>query len=282
MRLSAVVLSTSSYDEEITFAVHQQDPNNRYLLRAMVGVDADEIIPKFYGFGTQAAARYYEYTMRPREIVMRVALNPLFAVNEDVSVIRDAIYRLISRDRTGELTLNFMAGGTTRCSIKGMIVKAEVPYFSQTPELQITVRCNDPMFRSLTPYAFGPSDLPSANPVTLMDEPSTAPHGLSFKVEFTAAVASFVIQDHPSSPDWEFEVIPSGGFLIGDELHFSSEYQQKLVYLQRTGDNRNLMDKIQPYSIWPQIFPGRTDLYFPQIASFDWIELNYYSAFWGL
>ena len=282
MRLSSVVLSSSSYDEEITFAVHQQDPNNRYLLRAMVGVDAEEIIPKFYGFGTQAAARFYEYTMRPREIVMRVSLNPLFSVNEDVSVIRDAIYRLISRNRTGELTLTFMAGGTARCAIQGMIIKVEVPYFTQTPELQVTIRCNDPMFRSVVPFTPDLADLPTANPVALMDEPSTAPHGLSFKVEFTDDEPTFVIQDHPSTPDWEFEVTPDGGFLVGDQLHFSSEYQNKLVYLERTGDNRYLMDKIAPYSIWPQIFPGRTDLYFMQIASFDWVELEYYSAFWGL
>lgn len=283
MKLSSVVLSTSDLSEEITFSVHEADSFQRYLLRGMVGIDAEEIIPKFYGFGAVSGKKFYEFTMKPRDIVMRVSINPSFSINEDVSEIRDKIYRLISANRSGELTLQFMSGSSIVFAIKGSIVKLEVAHFTRTPELQLTVKCNDPMFRSIQPIDIPPADLPTANPVKLTDQPSTAPHGFSFKVEFTAVTSTFVIQDHLTTPDWTFEVTPATSFQIGDELHVSSEYGAKRVFWDKaSGTDIELMDKVISGSVWPQIFPGLNTLYFMQIANFDWLEMKYYSAFWGV
>jgi hypothetical protein len=283
MRLSSVVITTSDLSEEITFAVQDQDPNYRYLIRGMVGIDAEDIVPKFYGNGAVTGKKFFEFTMKPRNIVMRVSLNPVFRINEDVSEIRDAVARLISSNRTGELTLQFKDGASIVSAIKGKVIKFEVAHFTRTPELQITIKCDDPMFRSILPIDIPPAELPSANPVKLTDEPSTAPHGLSFKVVFTATTSTFVIQDDPTTPDWKFEVTPATSFLSGDELHFSSEYGAKRVFWDKaSGTDIELMDKVTPDSVWPQIFPGLNELYFMQIANFDWLELKYYSTHWGL
>lgn len=283
MRLSSIALSTSDDAEEVTFSVLKQEPNYRYLVRAMVGIDAEQIVPKFYRFGLVSGKKYYEYTMRPRDIVMRVSLNPIFSINEDVSEIRDAIYRLISANRSGELTLKFKDAGVIVSVIKGNVTKMEVPYFTRTPELQITINCPDYMFRSPAPYALDLDELPSANPVRVLDEKSTAPHGLNFKVKFTAVTSSFVIQDDPSDPDWQFEVIPPTSFQIDDELWFSSEFGAKSVFWNKdSGTDIELMDKISSGSVWPEVFPGVNTLYFMQIANFDWLELNHKFAYWGL
>lgn len=283
MRLSSVVLSTSDMSEEITFAVQEQDPRYRYLIRAMVGIDAEDLIPKFYGFGTVSGKKHYEFTMKPRDIVMRVSLNPVFFINEDVSEIRDAIYRLVSANRTGELTLQFKDGSSIVSSIKGKITKIEAAYFTKTPELQVTINCYDPMFRSIQPIDIPPAELPSTNPVKLTDGPATAPHGFSFKVEFTAITTTFVIQDHLTTPDWKFQVTPASSFAVGDELYISSEYGNKRVFWDKvSGTDIELMDKVTSDSVWPQIFPGLNTLYFMQIANFDWLEMKYYSAYWGL
>lgn len=283
MRLSSVVLSTSDLSEEITFAVQEQEPNYRYLVRAMVGIDAEDIIPKFYGFGAVTGKKMYEFTMKPRDIVMRVSLKPVFRVNEGVSEIRDVIYRLISANRFGELTIQFKDGSSIVSAINGSIVKMEVPYFTKTPELQLTIKCNDPMFRSIQPIDIPPAELSSTNPIKLTDQPSTAPHGFTFKVKFTATTPTFVIQDDLTTPDWKFEVTPATSFLINDELHFSSEYGNKRVFWNKAiGTDIELMDKVTSESVWPQIWPGLTELYFMQIANFDWLELKHYSAYWGI
>ena len=139
------------------------------------------------------------------------------------------------------------------------------------------------MFRGIAPFDILPADLPSTNPVKLTDDLSEAPHGFSFKIEFTAVTASFVIQDDPTTPDWQFELTPATSFQIGDELHFSSEYGAKRLFWDKAvGTDIELMDKVESGSVWPQVFPGLNNLYFMQIANFDWLELTYYPAYWGL
>jgi len=283
MNLSSVSVTALGSSEDIVFGVREHGSGCRYLVRGIVGIDAEELVPKFYGFGAESGEKFYEYTMPPRDIVMRLILNPSFRTNEDVSAIRDDIYRLISSGRTGQLSLQFNSGSAIVSSIIGKVTKCEVGYFAQTPEMQVTVHCDDPMFRSVAPIGFSPAELPSVNPVPLVDDASTAPHGLSFKVKFTATTSTFVIQDAASSPDWVFQVTPPTNFLTNDELHFSSQYGAKRIFWNKAiGTDIELMDKVISGSVWPQIFPGMNELYFLQIANFDWLELNYYSTFWGL
>lgn len=280
MRLSSVVLATSSMAENVILAVQEQEPNNRYLIRAMVGIDGEDIVPKFIGFGLVTGKKFYEYTMKPRDIVMRIALNPVFAVNEDITELRDRIYKIISADRTGELDLQFKDGSAIVCAIKGSITKLEVPYFTKTPELQLTIRCNDAIFRSVAPSH---EDIPTESPVIIDDDLSSAPHGLSFKVKFTAVTTTFVVQDHATTPDWKFQVTPPTSFQINDELWFSSEYGMKQVFWNKSvGTDIELMDKVISGSIWPIVFPGITELHFPQIDNIDFLEMKYYAAYWGI
>lgn len=282
MKLSSVTVITSASTQTV-FGVREYDEDCRYLVKGIVGIDADDLVPKFYGFGLSSGKKMYEYTMEPRDIVMRVILNPMFRINEGVGELRDELYRLVSPDRVGELNVQFNSGGVISCAINGRVTKLEAAHFSKVPEVQITIHCDDPMFRSIAPIDIAPADLPSTNPVKLTDQPATAPHGFVFKVKFTAVTSTFVIQDDPTTPDWRFEVTPATSFQIDDELHVSSEYGNKRVFWNKAvGTDIDLMDKVSFDSVWPQIFPGLNELYFMQIANFDWLEVSYNSAFWGL
>lgn len=284
MRLTTVAISTARSNEEVEFALGTRDPRQRYVVRSIVGLDADELVPKFYGFGLVSGRKHYEYTMPKREIVIRVYLNPIFSINEGVDEIRKRIWRLISSSRDANLMLEFRSGSSTLAAINGKITKMEVAYFAQTPELQVTVECPDPMFRSINPVDFPIEELPTAtNPVRFSDGASTANHGLSFKVKFTAITATFVVQDHATTPEWKFQVTPSSSFQVNDELWVSSEYGQKQVFWNKASETDiDIVDKVTNDSVWPQVFPGLNELYFPQLASFDWLEFKFYSAFWGL
>lgn len=252
-----------------------------YAVRAIVGLDADEIIPKFYGFST-TGKKFYDFSLKPRDLVFRIVLNPRYKIDENVSYLRDTLYRAISSTRTGLLEVQFHAGSSTEARTFGFITKFEVPHFNKTPEVQITIRCNDPMLRSLNPILMTADDLPSVNPIVLADNLSTAPHGMSFAVTFTATTAEFTIQDKVSSPEWKFQIIPQTSFLSGDQLYFSSEFKNKYLYRIRSGVTTHMMDAITTSSIWPIIFPGFNELYFNQIASIDWIQIEYYRSYWGV
>lgn len=283
MKLTTVAFSTSDMAEQVIFGVQDLDPDTRYRVRTIAGIDAEEVIPKFIGRGLVSGKRFYDFTMKPRDIVFRVSLNPKYAVNEDVEEIRNAIYRLISANMSGELLILFKSDPMVLYCLRGLITKMEVAHFSRTPELQITIHCEDPIFKSSNPMVATPEELTATNPIEVTDDLSTAPHGFNFRVEFTAVTSTFIIQDDPTDPDWTFEVTPATSFQIGDELYISSEYGAKRVFWDKSaGTDVELMDKVVIGSLWPKIFPGLNTLYFMQIANFDWIDFRFHAHYWGI
>ena len=281
MRVTDVSIYSNNI-EAINFSVRSADPKSQYIVRNMVGLDAEEIIPKFYGMGLYTKPKYYDFNLKSRDIVIRLVLNPRFQLDESFSDIRDALYRAISSSRTGLVALHFNAGGTTVARIFGFITKFEAAYFTNLPEAQLTITCNDPMFRAINPIYYNISDIKTVNPVVIADNLSTAPHGFNMQVTFKAASPSFTVQDASLNPEWVFKVTPNGGFLSGDILYFSSEYSNKYLYMVRSGVTTYLLDKIVSGSIWPIVFPGGNNLYFMEIPSFNWNALSYYPAYWGV
>lgn len=281
MRITHISLHTANSLEAVEFSVREAAAGNKYFVRNIVGLDAEELVPKFYSFGNVSGEAYYDHVMKPRDIVMRIAINPTYRINETVEELRDELYRLVSSRRAASVELQFRRAGTVVRSITGLITKFEVGYFNRLPELQITFHCADPTFRSLTPIQYDVDDIEGTVPVVLTDNESTAPHGMSFSVAFTATTTQFTIQDKLTNPDWFFTIIPSASFVATNVLHFSSEFGKKRIFLDATVD-LHLMDKIVAGSVWPTIYPGRNEMYFIQQANFDWLSMEYYSAYWGL
>jgi hypothetical protein len=181
------------------------------------------------------------------------------------------------------VTLHFNSGATIVAKIEGFISKFEVPYFTETPEAQITIVCKDPMFRAINPVVMESTDLSSINPIMVPDSMSTAPHGFSMDVIFTDPSTTFLIQDDPTHPEWTFKVTPGGfGFVIGDHLYFCSEYTNRYLYMVRGGVTTHLLDKIEPGSIWPTIFPGFNTFQIVTLPKLNWGSLQYYAAYWGV
>ena len=281
MRITDIELYSNNV-EAVNFKLRDLDPTDQYIIRNMTGLDAEELIPKFYGAGLQTRAKFYEFLMKPRDIVMKIALNPRFKLDESYSDIRDDLYRTISSSRVGSIALRFNASGTTVARTSGFITKFETTHFDQVPEVQITVRCDDPMLRSINSVIYDLADLNTINPVIIADDLSTAPHGFMFIVTFKAASPTLTIQDVNTSPDWKFVIYPNGGFLTGDVLYFSSDIANKYLYMVRSGVTTYLMDKIEPNSIWPILFPGANSFWIPEIATFNWTKVEFYAAYWGV
>jgi hypothetical protein len=281
MKVTSVSLYANE-SEAISFDLRNVASQSQYVVRNIQGMDAEDLVPRFDGFSKDGSKIFYDVRMKPRDIVMRIVLNPRFNLNETHDYIRDALYRAISATRSGLLQLQFNAGASVAAQIEGHMTKFEVAYFSKTPELQITIRCNDPLFRGINPIVMGPADLPVANPVVVADSLSTAPHGFRLRIAFKATTAGFSIRDTNTNPTWEFKVTPASSFLAGDVLYLSSEYAHRYLYMVRGAVTTQLLDRIDPTSIRPLIFPGFNSFWFPEIASFNWQELRFDAAYWGV
>lgn len=281
MKVTGVELSSDNANI-ISFGMSDVLSTDKYLIKTIIGLDADEVIRKFYSFASNSNAKFYNFSMKKREVTFRIVLNPNYSINEDFSDIRDDIYRSISSSRTGLINMLFRSGGAAVAHISGYFTKFEVPYFSNIPEVQITLNCDDFMLRGYNPVEVDAAILGTGSHIYVSDSISTAPHGLTLSVDYSASSPYFKITDDILDSSWEFKVTPSGGFLTGDTLLIASEYTSRNVYLVRGATTIPLMDRISPTSTWPILFPGSNEFDVYDKTKFSWDYISYYPAYWGI
>ena len=262
------------------FSLENVKTSDEYLIKNIVGLDAENIIPVYYGSGANSKDKFYDYIMKPRDIVMKIGLNPRFNFNESYEELRDKIYRCISASRSGIISLKFFSKATALSQILGRIIKFEATHFTKEPEVQITFNCNEPLFKGINRTVR--TGINETNPVLISDEESSAPHGSCVKLTFNPPSSTFTMQDTATDPEWQFVVTPASSFVSGDILYFSSEKNNRYLYVDRAAAITYLTDKISPGSIWPILFPGSNSFHIPEIATFDWNQVDYYASYWGV
>lgn len=278
MKLTSVELHPHGYSERVTLSFRDPTRQNPYNVKAIIGLDADEIVARYYtGSGGN---HFYDLTLEKRDIIVRIALNPRWDQDESYSSLRDFLYKLVASSRTGLIHVHFLDGETMVAGISGFITKVEAPHFNKEAEVQITVSCDDPMLRAMSPVSVDVGSLDPAD-TNIQDDISTAPHGFKFEMLFDSAVDSFNIHD-PSEPNWQFEVTPVGGFLQNDILHFSSEYNNRYIYVVRGGTPIHLADVITTGSVWPILFPGENPLSCDDAEAMTWQTITHYPTYWGV
>lgn len=270
--------------EIIAFPWHGPVINQPYFIKAFTGFDAQNIKTKFYGFGEMTKSKFYNMAPDKRVLGIRLGLNDSMLYSGDlesdmfggqavdrVAFLRYLLYRTISRSRTPLLDIvTTDDAGNRSGKFTGIVTKVESDFFTDEPEILIEFECEDPFFRS---YYYETLEQFTADPppvqILYVDESSTAPHGFKFELKFTGPTDYFEIRelkyDYNFVPtqvvDWRFRVTPGLndgilGFQNEDVLHFSSEENDRYLYMVREGEVYHLLNAIDQNSIWPLIFPG--------------------------
>lgn len=277
MKITSVELHPGGSAAVAVLSFRDPGSQNPFNVKTITGLDADEIVSRFYG-GSGNSARFFSLAMERREVGIRVGLNPRWALNESYAGLRDDIYRLIASSRTGLLEIQFKNGAEVVAVISGFVSKVEAPQFEKTQEVTITVQCDEnPMLQAPALENIAMDVWPPSS-INLPDLKSTAPHGFIFDMAFSVARASLSL----SGDDWSFVVTPAGGFLIGDVLHFSSEHDNKMLYITRGAATIHLADKIAPGSVWPIMFPGDNPI---NLGDFTGVTIPYLAhkpTYWGV
>lgn len=285
MRITSVELHPAGSANVAVLSFRDPSRSNSYNVRAITGLDADEIVARYYG-GSGGSAKFYDLDLEARQPIFRIQLNPNYSEDESYSNLRDELYRMISSSRTGKLSVHFKNGETVVAAISGFVKKLESPLFEKEPEVHITLDADDPMLRALEPIELDVEDL-NPDETVITDDLSTAHHGFKFALSFAEAEASVNFHD-PDDDTWSFEVTPAGGFLIGDVLHFSSEKNDKYLYIQRDVDQIHVADKITSGSVWPILFPGINTLKVDGVTivgagyNVNWDSISHRPSYWGV
>lgn len=285
MRVSAIELYSSDDVQFLSFGLRMAATDDQFYSKALIGLDADEIIQKLYGFSLVNNVPYFEMTLPPREVVMRLVLNPNYTLNQRYSDLRDDLYRSISSQRSGLLKMIFKHGATRIAQLNGFITKFEVPLSSKVPELQLTMRFSDPIIRGVNHVELIKDDVhKGSNDIQVTDATSTAPHGLQIVAKygsFAGAKSSFIIRDQTTN--WQFR-IDYDQFSSDDILYISSEYGNAYAYIYKdaTATILPLMDKVNPTSTWPILFPGQNKFVIEDLASIATLDVKFRTAYWGV
>lgn len=281
MKLTSVEIHPDNSSEVMVLSFRDPQSLNPYSVKSILGLDTDEIVPRYYG--ANGSTKFYNLSLENRNIVIKAGLNPNFADSESFSDLRDRIYKMIASSRIGRVQLQFKNGTEVIAAIHGFFSKLETPHFEKEQTVQLTVKCDEPMLKALQPVRVNVAGLYPADS-RIVDSKSTAPHGFVFDMNVDSACPAIKILD-PGDLTWSFEVVPVGGFLAGDVLHFSSEYNAKEIYVLRGEAKIYLADKITLGSIWPVLFPGENRfgfLTYTMPIGLTWNTISYYPTYWGV
>lgn len=281
MRVTNIDICTSNLGNIINLNFRDPTSQSPYIVKDIIGLDADDITPKYYA-SDMSDNKYYDLALKKREVVIKVGLNPNFALGKSYAALRDDLYRLVQSSRTGAIQLRFNDETGVKAAVSGFVTRFESPNFTRTPEVQLTISCNESMLKAVDEVNVPVEFL--VNPLTIItDDESTAPHGVRFGLQFTDTVIDASIQDALPA-NWAFEVNLTGSslteFVIGDELHLSSEANNRYLYLVRGFDIIHLVDRIIPTSIWPLMFPGENQFMRSEFIRWDYI--TYFPTYWGV
>jgi hypothetical protein len=284
MRVTSVELHPDGSSDVCVLSFRDPRGINPYNIKSMSGLDAsDGITSMFYGASANSVAKFFNLSLQSREVVLRVSLNPRQSdgVWGSYSDLRDDLYRMIASSRTGLLDIQFKNGTTVVAVITAFVTKVEANHFEASPEIQMTLNATDPWLKArditnLSIVGLDPAD------TLIEDLISTAPHGFSFTATVLSDQDGLTITD-PDDGSWSFALLgPVDGFVAGDVLHFSSNPNDKKLYVNRAGVTIYLADRITPGSIWPIIFPRANRFSFDNPASWEWTTISYYQTYWGV
>lgn len=277
MKLTSVEIHPEGSSAVAVLSFKDPRRQNPYNVRVIEGLDADTLLPRFYG--NAGDQKFYNLALEKRDLRVLVDLNPEFST-QSYSGLRDDLYRMVASSRTGRVQLQFKNDTEVVAVVSGFVKKLEAPTFSKTPQVQISIECVEPMLRAPSATIVDIAGLDPAGTV-IEDLLSTAPHGFEFSLNLLGALPSITVSD-PTNPVWSFEVTPSGGFLTGDIFHVSSEQNNKFVFIERGANTIHLADVITPGSFWPIMFPGENNFGVDSPTTVTWDAISYYATYWGV
>lgn len=281
MKLTSVEIHAPNSSMVIYLSFRDPTLTNAYNIKTIVGLDADELVSQYYSTATNSLTKFNNVTLLKRDIVLRIGLNPRYDQTESYSALRDSIYKMLASSRTGRIQIYFMNGTNIIATLSGFVSKLETSLFEQAQEVQITVKCDDPMLKSPTPISIPITGIPLTN-FSIPDNVSTAPHGFKFEIELISSLAVVLTMSDPTDPSWFFTMTPGWGWLAGDVISFSSEYNNKYAWLIRSGTVSQLGEYLIKGSVWPILFPGNNTFSFTNPASLKWRSLSYSYNYWGI
>lgn len=253
---------------------------NGYVLISATGLGPPDLIAIVEGFDSTGIP-IMGHAAQKRDIVLKIGLDP--GLGQSYGQLRDALYRMISRS----VLFSLMDESLILAQTTGYIRQVEPVHFSNAPEIQITIECNDGDFSAPFPVDIPLATLNTLHPV-INYEDGTAPTGLQLQFTVTANTASFTISHH--SEFWHADpgdvnniFLLTYAFLTGDVITISTQPKEKTITRLRAGVTLDLAGYINAGAVWPKLYSGVNAFDWTFASSWmTWTSANYIPKYWGV
>lgn len=256
----------------IDFNLDPSAGENGYVLKEALGLDPPNLSSVVEGFDTYGNP-VMGSTPDKRQIVFKIGLNP--RLGQSYGSLRDALYKYINRT----VLVDLMADSLIVAQASGFIQIVESVHFSNQPDVQMTVECEDGEF--VAPLAV---DIPFANLNTLTPiinyEDGTAPTGFELQFTVTANHTGFSITSPGNNYNAFSTTFP---FLTGDVVTISTQQRDKRLTVLRSSVLYDIAGYINAGAVWPKLYPGVNSFTWDfAVAWRTWISATYVPRYWGV
>lgn len=269
----------------IDFNLNFMAGENGYILKDSTGLGPPALTSIVEGFDIAGQPVLTAVPTEKREIVLKVGLDP--GLGQDRGALRDALYRFIGRS----IYVKLMDDTIVIAHTIGYVKSIEPTYFSNNPDLLITIECPDPTGTFLGDIGgvVPPLTLQVNRPVINYTE-GTAPTGFQFGFTVTATGTDFSMSEYSefwysgdSPVNNEFTVLFS--FQVGDVFFMDTNPTSRFIQVSRVGDIIDLAGYVTPGAVWPKLYPGVNTFLWNLNAT--WVTLasifmEYSPRFWGV
>lgn len=254
--------------------------NNGYILKLATGLDpvkSISVVEGFDSFGTSVMGSISD----KREIGFRIVLNP--QLGQSYSSLRDNLYKFKDRN----VIVKFMDESIIIAQTSGYIRECEAVQFSDQPDIQMTIECEDGELSAPNPVTIPLSTLNNTTPVINYDE-GTAPAGLELKFRAIAAGSGFTISNHArvwfvGATQVYNQFALTYSFLTNDEVTISTHPHDKRVSLLRGATTYDLAGYLNAGAVWPKLYSGVNTFEWNFSAGWMlWLSASYIPKFWGV
>lgn len=242
------------------------DPEGSYILKAADGLGPPSVTPRI------AQGRSNGKIVADREIVLRVELQPDYAVGEKVSDLREKLYGLLTPGVSDSIKVQLLNGSTVVAEVDGQGKNPEINPFSKEPEMQLAISC-------YTPYLTAPTDdvavMPPNKLFPAILNKGTAPAGFTMEVNFIDTRGWWFITRGDQTMRFDYP------FISGDILKFSTEYGNRYIRHVRGATTTNILKSLSFESTWMQLHGGLNQ-FTANTGQYNMGPVRYRPQYWGI
>lgn len=202
-------------------------------------------------FAQLDGSEYQSSRREERNITMNIALEPDWTL-ETVDTLRDKLYvHFMPKTR---VELRFYSDNKPVRYISGMVETCEPDHFSEDPEVNISIICNNPDFVDQTPQLIiGQTTAESLD--NIVEYEGSVETGFLFTLFVDRTLSAFTIY-HTDPSGFQQQLDFTGELLPGDELTIQTTPGSKFARLSRASVVSSYLYGISPQSNWHQLYPG--------------------------